>query len=57
MKMSYVSVRSVAPQLRSVAGLAGAAILGDGQVVLLLDVGPLMESRPEAAASSVEAVS
>jgi chemotaxis protein histidine kinase CheA len=52
-----VVVRSVAPQLRSVAGLAGAAILGDGQVVLLLDVGPLMESRPEAAASSVEAVS
>jgi chemosensory pili system protein ChpA (sensor histidine kinase/response regulator) len=52
-----VVVRSVAPQLRSVAGLAGAAILGDGQVVLLLDVGPLMESRPETAASSLEVVS
>ena len=40
-------VRSVVPQLRSVRGLAGAAILGDGQVVLLLDVGQLVESHSE----------
>ena len=52
-----VVVRSVVPQLRSVAGLAGAAILGDGQVVLLLDVGQLMESRSGAPAGDLESVS
>lgn len=52
-----VVVRSVAPQLRSVDRLAGAAILGDGQVVLLLDVGPLMASRSEPSATSLETVS
>ncbi len=51
-----VVVRSVVPQLRSVKGLAGAAILGDGQVVLLLDVGQLMECRPEAIAERPETV-
>jgi hypothetical protein len=50
-------VRSVVPQLRSVRGLAGAAILGDGQVVLLLDVGQLMHSRSEAVADHPEIVS
>lgn len=50
-------VRSVVPQLRSVRGLAGAAILGDGQVVLLLDIGQLMESRSEALAGQPETVS
>jgi chemotaxis protein histidine kinase CheA len=50
-------VRSVVPQLRSVRGLAGAAILGDGQVVLLLDIGQLMESRSEALADQPETVS
>jgi len=52
-----VVVRSVVPQLRSVAGLAGAAILGDGQVVLLLDVGQLIESRSGATAGDLESVS
>jgi len=52
-----VVVRSVAPQLRSVDRLAGAAILGDGQVVLLLDVGALMASRSEPSATSLETVS
>lgn len=52
-----VVVRSVVPQLRSVSGLAGAAILGDGQVVLLLDVGQLMESRSETPADDLESVS
>ncbi|GMQ95687.1 MAG: hypothetical protein BMS9Abin14_137 [Gammaproteobacteria bacterium] len=52
-----VVVRSVVPQLRSVRGLAGAAILGDGQVVLLLDVGQLVESRCERPAADLESVS
>ncbi len=40
-----VVARSIAPQLRALRGLAGAAILGDGQVVLMLDVAELMASR------------
>jgi chemosensory pili system protein ChpA (sensor histidine kinase/response regulator) len=52
-----VVVRSVAPQLRALGALAGAAILGDGQVVLLLDVGPLMQSRSRIPAKSLESVS
>ena len=52
-----VVVRSVVPQLRSVSGLAGAAILGDGRVVLLLDAGQLMESRSQGTAADLEAVS
>jgi chemotaxis protein histidine kinase CheA len=51
-----VVVRSVAPQLRCLGALAGAAILGDGQVVLLLDVGALMERRAEPAAAPLEGV-
>jgi hypothetical protein len=52
-----VVVRSVAPQLRSVNGLAGAAILGDGQVVLLLDVELLVASRPGVSPATLETVS
>ena len=51
-----VVVRSVVPQLRSIPGLAGAAILGDGQVVLLLDVGQLVAARTEVPAADLEAV-
>jgi len=51
-----VVVRSIVPQLRSVRGLAGAAILGDGQVVLLIDVGQLMESRSQGAPAELQAV-
>jgi chemosensory pili system protein ChpA (sensor histidine kinase/response regulator) len=49
-----VVVRSIAPQLRSLRGLAGAAILGDGQVVLLLDVGGLMASPSRDPAAHLE---
>lgn len=52
-----VVVRSVAPQLRALGGLAGAAILGDGQVVLLLDVAALMAARYPSSATSLESVS
>jgi len=40
-----VVVKSVGPQLGSVPGVSGATILGDGSVVLILDVGAL--SRQE----------
>jgi chemotaxis protein histidine kinase CheA len=51
-----VVVRSVAPQLRALGSLAGAAILGDGQVVLLLDVGSLVKPRSQSAATPLEEV-
>ena len=51
-----VVVRSVAPQLRALDGLAGAAILGDGQVVLLLDPAPLVASPPGVPATLLETV-
>ena len=52
-----VVVRSVVPQLRAISGLAGATILGDGQVVVLLDVAQLMESRFRHSAADLETVS
>jgi chemosensory pili system protein ChpA (sensor histidine kinase/response regulator) len=36
-----IVVKSVGPQLSTVRGLSGATILGDGRVVLILDVGAL----------------
>lgn len=51
-----VVVRSVVPQLRAIPGLAGAAIMGDGQVVLLLDVAELVAARSGAPSSGVETV-
>ncbi len=37
-----VVVKSVGPQIATVRGIAGATILGDGRVVLILDIGPLV---------------
>jgi chemotaxis protein histidine kinase CheA len=51
-----VVVRSIVPQLRSLRGLSGAAILGDGQVVLLIDVGQLMESRSQGTPAELQTV-
>ena len=59
-----IVVKSVGPQISTVRGISGATILGDGRVVLILDVGPLVrmggtvtvhlpppeEERPEAEA-------
>jgi chemosensory pili system protein ChpA (sensor histidine kinase/response regulator) len=39
-----IVVKSVGPQLSQVGGIAGATILGDGQVVLILDVPGLARS-------------
>ncbi len=36
-----VVIKSVGPQLSEIKGLAGATILGDGRVVLILDIGGL----------------
>jgi chemosensory pili system protein ChpA (sensor histidine kinase/response regulator) len=40
-----IVVKSVGPQVASVRGISGATILGDGRVVLILDVGSLFEGR------------
>ncbi len=37
-----IVVKSVGPQIATVRGIAGATILGDGRVVLILDIGPLV---------------
>ena len=43
-----IVVKSVGPQLAAVRGIAGATILGDGSVVLILDPGALIgDSRAE----------
>src|SRR5204863_9150195 len=37
-----IVVKSVGPQLASVPGIFGATIMGDGSVVMILDVAPLV---------------
>ncbi|HBP68534.1 MAG TPA: hybrid sensor histidine kinase/response regulator, partial [Alcanivorax sp.] len=39
-----VVVKSVGPQLASVAGISGATILGDGAVVIILDIHSLIRA-------------
>lgn len=39
-----IVVKSVGPQLASVRGISGATILGDGRVVLILDINALVRS-------------
>jgi chemosensory pili system protein ChpA (sensor histidine kinase/response regulator) len=40
-----VVLKSVGPQIASVRGIAGATILGDGRIVIILDVGALVRSE------------
>jgi len=39
-----IVVKSIGPQLAAVRGISGATILGDGRVVLILDVGALVRA-------------
>ncbi len=39
-----IVVKSVGPQLAGIRGIAGATILGDGRIVLILDVGALVRT-------------
>jgi chemosensory pili system protein ChpA (sensor histidine kinase/response regulator) len=41
-----IVVKPVAGQLASIRGISGATILGDGQIVVILDVGALVRSPP-----------
>jgi len=40
-----IVLKSVGPQISSVRGIAGATILGDGRIVIILDVGALVRSE------------
>jgi chemosensory pili system protein ChpA (sensor histidine kinase/response regulator) len=40
-----IVVKSVGPQISSIRGIAGATILGDGRIVVILDIGALVRSE------------
>jgi chemosensory pili system protein ChpA (sensor histidine kinase/response regulator) len=40
-----IVVKSVGPQISGIRGIAGATILGDGRIVLILDIGALVRSE------------
>jgi chemosensory pili system protein ChpA (sensor histidine kinase/response regulator) len=50
-----IVVKSVGPQISSIRGISGATILGDGRIVIILDIGALVraEWRARAAAPAV----
>ena len=50
-----IVVKSVGPQVASVRGISGATILGDGRIVIILDMGALVRSewRSRSAEASV----
>ena len=48
-----VVIKSMAENYRNVQGIAGASILGDGRVSLILDIGALIEMAAKAAFASV----
>jgi chemosensory pili system protein ChpA (sensor histidine kinase/response regulator) len=50
-----IVVKSLGPQIASVRGISGATILGDGRIVIILDMGALVRSewRSRAADASV----
>ena len=39
-----IVVKSIGPQLASIRGISGATILGDGRIVLILDIGALVRT-------------
>ncbi|MGW8309446.1 MAG: Hpt domain-containing protein [Thiogranum sp.] len=43
-----IVVKSVGPQISTVRGISGATILGDGRVIMILDIAALMRSGPGA---------
>ena len=58
-----IVVKSVGPQISSVPGIFGATIMGDGSVVMILDLAPLvrrlaaLRARVEAGAAGGDAAS
>jgi chemosensory pili system protein ChpA (sensor histidine kinase/response regulator) len=48
-----IVVKSVGPQIASVRGISGATILGDGRIVIILDMGALVRSEWRSRAADV----
>jgi chemosensory pili system protein ChpA (sensor histidine kinase/response regulator) len=48
-----IVVKSLGPQISAIRGIAGATILGDGRIVVILDVGALVRSEWRARPSEV----
>ena len=40
-----IVVKSLGPQISGIRGIAGATILGDGRIVIILDMGSLVRSE------------
>jgi chemosensory pili system protein ChpA (sensor histidine kinase/response regulator) len=48
-----IVVKSLGPQVSAIRGIAGATILGDGRIVIILDMGALVRSEWRARAADV----
>jgi chemosensory pili system protein ChpA (sensor histidine kinase/response regulator) len=48
-----IVVKSVGPQISSIRGISGATILGDGRIVIILDIGALVRAEWRGRAQSV----
>ena len=40
-----IVVKSVGPQISAIRGISGATILGDGRIVIILDIGALVRAE------------
>ena len=47
-----IVVKSVGPQISSIRGISGATILGDGRIVIILDIGALVRAEWRARAAA-----
>ena len=50
-----IVVKSVGPQISSIRGISGATILGDGRIVIILDIGALVRAEWRARAADAAA--
>ncbi|HYM35906.1 MAG TPA: response regulator, partial [Steroidobacteraceae bacterium] len=50
-----IVVKAVGPQVAGIRGIAGATILGDGRIVMILDMGALVRSEWRAGTGAAEA--
>ncbi|HEX6929345.1 MAG TPA: Hpt domain-containing protein [Gammaproteobacteria bacterium] len=48
-----IVVKSVGPQISSIRGISGATLLGDGSILLILEVGGLVRAAAQAAAQGI----
>jgi chemosensory pili system protein ChpA (sensor histidine kinase/response regulator) len=51
-----IVVKSLGPQISGIRGIAGATILGDGRIVIILDMGSLVRSEWRAKTTEVSAL-